>query len=358
MPVAALDVRLVSSRSTGDTSYWRGLLQGLAQLESEFSFLLFSNTSRPSGIPESDNFEWIELPAASSRLWSLLNFPKAAHRRGADVIHSQYNLSPRVGSKGVTTIHDVSFYIGPQWFKFKDRLLLQQGLPRTCRRARQIITVSETSRSEIEKYIPAARGKVTAIPNALGDNISPMDQADAEHIVRGQMGISRPYAMTVGMRWPRKNMMLAVEAMEALPETFPHQLIVTGKPGWGEESFGRRTRATGYVSNHELTALYQCADLYLAPSLHEGFGIPLLEAFACGCPVLSSSGGALPEVADGAAEIEPTFDPSSWSKSIADLLSNAAKRAELAERGAKRLADFDWRRSAAKTLDVYRKVLA
>lgn len=358
MPVAALDVRLVSARSTGDTTYWRGLLSGLARLESEFTFLLLSNTARPPGIPDSRHFEWIEVSSPSSRLWSLQAFPKAAHKRNADVIHSQYNLSPRIGPRGVTTIHDVSFFIGPQWFRLKDRLLLQQGLPRTCRRASQIITVSETSKSEIEKYIPIARGKVTAIPNALADNIAPTSQEEAEKIVRGQMGITRPYVMTVGMRWPRKNMMLAVEAMEALPESFPHQLVVTGKPGWGEENFGKRTRATGYVSNQELTALYQCAELYLAPSLHEGFGIPLLEAFACGCPVLTSRGGALPEVAGDAAEIEPTFEAASWTQSIARLLSDAKRRGELAERGRKRVGDFDWIRSAEATLDVYRKVLA
>jgi glycosyltransferase involved in cell wall biosynthesis len=358
MPVAALDVRLVSARSTGDTTYWRGLVGGLARIESEFKFLLFSNTSRPPGIPDSEKFEWIEVPSPSTRLWSLQAFPKAAHRLGADVIHSQYNLSPLIGPHGVTTIHDVSFFIGPQWFKLKDRLLLQKGLPRTCRRASQVITVSETSKAEVERYIPAARGKVSAILNALSDNVVPTSQEEAERIVRGQMGITRPYAMTVGMRWPRKNMMLAVEAMEALPESLPHQLIVTGKPGWGEENFGKRTRATGYVSNQELTALYQCADLYIAPSLHEGFGIPLLEAFACGCPVLTSTGGALPEVADGAAEIEPTFDPVSWTATIARLLGDPKRRAELVEKGHKRLGDFDWGRSAEQTLDVYRKVLA
>lgn len=358
MPViAALDARLAASKNTGDTSYWRGLIRGLAELDSDFQFLLFSNTARPQGIPDAPNLEWIEVSASHPRIWSLSRFPKAAAARGAKVIHTQYNISPFSKIPTITTIHDVSFFIGPEWFLPRDRIMLQRFIPKSCARAEAIITVSETSKADIERHIPVARGKVTAIPNALGDNISPLPIEEAERIVRGQLGVQGPYVLTVGTRWPRKNMMLAVEAMDQLPDRFPHRLILTGKPGWGEEKLGKRSRAVGYVSNAELTALYQCADLYLAPSRHEGFGIPLLEAFACECPVLASSGGALPEVAGGAAMIEESWEASHWADTIAGILADSKKRAELKTLGLSRLQDFDWKKSAEQTLDVYRSVL-
>ena len=167
-----------------------------------------------------------------------------------------------------------------------------------------------------------------------------MPAEDAERTVREELGIDGPYLLTVGTRWPRKNMRLAIEAAGALPVSIPHRLVVTGKAGWGELPPNDRTVFTGYVSDEELTALYQCADLYLAPSLHEGFGIPLLEAWACGCPVLCSSGGALPEIAGGAAEVMQSWEARDWADRIAELLSDSSKLGLLRERGLKRLGEF------------------
>ncbi|MCH7946022.1 MAG: glycosyltransferase family 4 protein, partial [Armatimonadetes bacterium] len=291
------------------------------------------------------------------RWWSLYSFPTDARRRGARAIHTQYNLSPLAGNIGVTTIHDVSFFIGPEWFGWRDRVILRSQVPGSVARAARVITVSETSKLEIERFIPAAAGKVRVTYNALGDNISPMPAEDAERTVREELGIDGPYLLTVGTRWPRKNMRLAIEAAGALPVSIPHRLVVTGKAGWGELPPNDRTVFTGYVSDEELTALYQCADLYLAPSLHEGFGIPLLEAWACGCPVLCSSGGALPEIAGGAAEVMQSWEARDWADRIAELLSDSSKLGLLRERGLKRLGEFSWKETARKTAEVYREVI-
>lgn len=354
---AALDARLLTRRSTGDTSYWRGLITALAEIDSEFRFLLFSNSERPAGIPESPRLIWKRVPTRSNRYWSLVQFPRHAKAQGADLIHAQYTISPFAKLPSVTTIHDVSFLVGPEWFRPKDRALLRWQIPKTAERATRIITVSETSRKEIEQHIPASRGKVRVTHNALGPNIQPMPIEEARRIVQSQLNITRPYVMTVGTRWPRKNMQLAIKAMEKIDEDLPQALVITGKPGWGEEQLGPRSRIMGYLAEQELTALYQCADLYLAPSFHEGFGIPLLEAFACGCPVLASSGGALPEVAQNAAEVETTFDVDSWGRTITRLLRSTARRDELRKAGADRLQDFDWHTTAQKTIEVYREAI-
>ncbi|MCH8977911.1 MAG: glycosyltransferase family 4 protein [Armatimonadetes bacterium] len=356
VPFVALDARQLTERSTGDTSYWRGLVGGLAEVDTGLRFLLYSNAARPSWIPEDDRFSWIELPGGG-RWWSLYSFPTDARKRGARAIHTQYNLSPLAGKIGVTTIHDVSFFIGPEWFGWRDRFILRSQVPGSVARAARVITVSETSRLEIERFIPAAAGKVRVTHNALGDNIRPTPPEDAERTVRRELGIEGPFLFTVGTRWPRKNMRLAIEAAGLLPESTPHKLVVCGKAGWGELAPNDRTIFTGYVSDKELTALYQCADLYLAPSLHEGFGIPLLEAWACGCPVLCSSGGALPEIAGDAAEIMQSWEARDWAARIAELLSDSSKLGSLRERGLKRLGEFSWKETALKTAEVYREVI-
>lgn len=356
--IVAIDARLAGGRHTGDTTYWNGLLAGLAETPGDVSFLLFSNAPRPDRIPDDPRMVWIPLANGSSRWWSLVAFPLAARRRGAGAIHTQYNLSPLAGRIGVTTVHDVSFFIGPEWFSATDRWMLRKFVPRSCARAARVLTVSETSKAEIERYIPAARGKVVVTPNALNPAIQPWDREAARRHAAGRLGIEAPFLLTVGTRWPRKNMRLAIDAVRRLPGSVPHRLVVSGKQGWGEEGDldDPRIVATGYIEDDDLSALYSSADLYLAPSRHEGFGLPLLEAFACGCPVICSTGGAMPEVAGDAAAIEPSWEPDVWARRIESLLSDSGTLESMRERGYARLARFDWRTTAAKTLSVYREV--
>lgn len=354
--IVALDVRLAGREGTGDSTYWLGLLHGLSEIESGLSFLLFSNVEKPREIPESDNFRWMTLPSGSSRFWSLARFPLAARRAGAHAIHTQYNLSPLAGRVGITTIHDVSFFIGPEWFKPRDLWLLRRFVPASAKRAAGVITVSETSRQDIERYVPAVRGKISVTSLARSPLIKPVEQGLAKQAAQ-RLGLAGPFLLTVGTRWPRKNMDLAVQAVEGLSDRFPHRLAITGKPGWGEESLGRRGFATGYLSASDLSALYSAADLYLAPSRHEGFGIPLLEAFACGCPVVCSSGGALPEVAGDAALVLKSWEPADWTGAVSNLLESRSKLDDLRARGRIREPQFTWTQTAQKTIEVYQNVI-
>jgi alpha-1,3-rhamnosyl/mannosyltransferase len=187
----------------------------------------------------------------------------------------------------------------------------------------------------------------------LGDNIRPLAIADAEKVVRERLGIVGPYLLTVGTRWPRKNMALAIEAAAQVP----CRLVVAGKAGWGEERALGDTVFTGFVSDQELTALYQCASLYLAPSKHEGFGIPLLEAWACDCPVVCSTGGALPEVAGGAALVVESWKAGEWAAAIRGLLGDSSKLEAFRQRGRVRLGQFSWRETAERTVAAYREVI-
>jgi len=350
-PVVAWDARLVAGDSTGDSTYWTGLLHGMTQLDLDFRLLLISNKPKPENIPWREDFVWQCVPGAGRTYWSLVTFPLEARKAGAKVIHAQYGLSPLIGNCGVTTVHDVSFFIGPEWFRPKDRFLLQRSMPGTARRAAAIVTVSESSKSEIERYLPAARGKTFVTHLACPPWIHPVP--DAERIVREKFGLEPGYVLTVGTRWPRKNMDLAIEATKGLDR----RLVITGKPGWGDAPMHVGVQAVGYVDNETLSALYSAAGLYLAPSRHEGFGLPLVEAFTCGCPVLCSSGGAFPEVAGDAAQVIKEWDPASWSEAIRTLLADSSKLENLRQRGLQRAKAFSWREMARKMAEVYTRVI-
>lgn len=286
-----------------------------------------------------------------------MTFPLLARRLKADVIHTQYNLSPLTGNRGITTIHDVSFFIGSEWFTSRDRMLLQRFVPASVRRAKIVFTVSETSRKEIARYIPESSAKTIVTPLALNPSITPYSKENALQILGEQTTLRGQYLLTVGTLWPRKNTQLAIDAFELmhLPDT---TLAVTGKQGFGSVETKGSIQRLGYVSEQVLSALYSAAELYLLPSFHEGFGLTLLEAFACRCPVLASSGGAIPEVAGDAARIERTWDASSWAATAKDLLGDWGSLEEMRERGIRRVQQFNWSHTAALTLAGYEKALS
>lgn len=349
--IFAIDARLVGGSNTGDSTYWTSLVRAMARTAPDAPVVLFGNGPRPAGL-EGVPYRWESVPARVSRWWSLAAFPLRARQLGARAIHTQYTLSPLAGPRGITTVHDVSFLIGPEWFLPKDRLILSRTVPASMRRARAVITVSETSKREILQFVPELGEKVRVTYNACPDWIHPVERAQARETVRS-LGVDGPYALTVSTRWPRKNMNLAVEAMEQLPESLPHRLVLTGKTGWGDHREGSRVKAVGYVDEATLCALYSAADLYISPSRHEGFGVPLLEAFRCGCPVVCSTGGALPEVAGDAAAVETSWTPEGWSRRIEGLLTAPGTLEELRQRGLARERRFSWDDTARQTLAIY-----
>jgi glycosyltransferase involved in cell wall biosynthesis len=287
----------------------------------------------------------------------MVRFPLAARRMGARAIHTQYNLSPLAGRRGITTIHDVSFFVGPEWFRPVDRMTLQKFVPASARRAKFVLTVSETSKTDIQRFIPGVEDKIVVTHNACNPAIEPMPRDAALDIVGRELGVSAPFVLTVGTRAPRKNMNLATAAVDRLPSDFPHTLVVSGKEGWGDEKLGVRAQTVGFVTDRQLAALYSAADLYLAPSLYEGFGITILEAFTCMCPVLCSDGGAQPEVAGRAAMIMRGSDAREWSSAIVGLLKDPNRLETMRELGRRRAEQFSWKDMARRTTDVYREVM-
>lgn len=187
----------------------------------------------------------------------------------------------------------------------------------SCERSQgeRVITVSETSKSEIVRFLKIPSEKVSVTPLGVSASFHPRDHAHVESVLH-KYGVDEPYVLTVGARWPRKNVELAIRAMERLSERFPHKLVVAGRMDLSDFGDSKRVVGTGWVGHDDLPALFSRASLYLCPSRHEGFGLPIVEAFASGVPVLSSCGGSLREVGGEAAMYVDDWEVSSWSAAI------------------------------------------
>ncbi len=368
----AIDARLLTGAYTGDRTYWRGLLKAFSQLldPAHYRLVLFSTRPiPPNTLPESPLYECVVAPARSERLWSLLRLPKLAAQHRCDLAHVQYTVSPLFRLPVVTTVHDISFLIEPRWFPLKDRLLLRLTVPASCQRAARVLTVSETSREDIIEWLQLPPEKVIATPNGTPEGFHPMDKSAAQAWVQRIYGVEPPFALAVGVLQPRKNWELALLAVHVARTEYklPLHLVLTGKPGWAARALQHAKRElnahewlieTGYVPDEHLVWLYNAAEVFLYPSFYEGFGLPPLEAMACGTPVIASNGGALPEVVGSGGVLLPPNEPGLWANAIRTVLENDAFRTALAQRALQQAQRFSWRTTAERTLDAYHQTLA
>ncbi|MFN4032112.1 MAG: glycosyltransferase family 4 protein [Fimbriimonadales bacterium] len=366
-----VDARLLTGAYTGDRTYWRGLLKQFAELlnPTEYRLTLFATRPMPSdALPESSLYAFVVAPARNERLWSLFQLPKLAQAYACDFIHTQYTVSPFFKIPAVTTVHDISFLIGPQWFPLKDRILLRLTVPASCRRARRVLTVSETSREDMIRVLRLPPEKIIATPNGLPEGFHPIPRAQAQAWARAHYGLEPPFALAVGVLQPRKNWELALLAVQMARSQYelPIRLALTGKSGWARRSLQRAKRdlnahewliETGYVPDEHLVWLYNAADVFLYPSFYEGFGLPPLEAMACGTPVIASNGGALPEVVGSGGVLLPPDEPGLWANAIRSILVYDDFRASLCAKARQQATRFSWRNTAERTLQAYQQAL-
>ncbi len=366
----AIDARLLTGAYTGDRTYWRGLLSALTRFLNPENdrLLLFSTLPIPSNtLPESPLFEYIVTPTRSERLWSLFQFPKLASAHQCDLAHTQYTVSPMFKIPVVTTVHDISFIVNPRWFPIKDRLLLRLTVPFSCRKACRVLTVSESSREDILSWLRLRPEKVIATPNGLTEGFYPIPKAEAQAFVAKHYGIQPPFVLAVGVLQPRKNLLTAIRAVHLAREQVPElQLVLTGKSGWGMKTIQRARHnlgdthwliETGYVPDEHLVWLYNACEIFLYPSFYEGFGLPPLEAMACGCAVIASNGGALPEVVGGGGLLIPPDEPGMWKEAILTFLQNPDYANRFRKSAPEQAKKFRWETAAERTLEAYRACL-
>ncbi|HZE89045.1 MAG TPA: glycosyltransferase family 1 protein, partial [Verrucomicrobiae bacterium] len=263
----------------------------------------------------------------------------------------------------VVTIHDITFTLRPEWFPWRSRIAFGLFARRSARRAAHVLTVSEASRRDLIGAYGLSPGGVTAIPLAPDAAFSPRGERESVEVAR-RHGLALPYLIHLGSLHPRRNLPRLLDAMATLPPGVSLALVgrcerpyTSIEPMIRARGLEPRVRHLGYVPEADLPGLVSGAIALVYPSLYEGFGLPVVEAMACGTPVLTSDVSALPETAGGAALLVDPSSTEAIARGISDLIASASLREALREKGLARARDFSWRRTALATLDVYRSAL-
>ena len=364
----AVDAHAIGRHLTGNEVYVRSLLREFAAIEPESVF--FAYVSEPGAeklVPRKFQTEQVS-SNPYLRLGRDLTRRIAADK--PDLLHVQYTAPLINRVPVVSTVHDVSFIENPEYFPATRRSQLRYTVARTIKLAARIITVSEFSRDAILRAYPVSPDKVRVIPNAASPEFRVVARGRAAHAIRDHFGVEAPFIFSVGDLQPRKNHIGLINAFARLlaeHPNLPHHLILAGQNTWftprvmaaaHASGVASRIHFTGFVSDSDLIQLYNACDCFVFPSFYEGFGLPILEAMACGCAVACSNTSAMPEVAEGAGLLFDPRNPASIARSMADVLLDAELRKRMEARGLHRATHFNWRKSALATLDVYREVVA
>jgi glycosyltransferase involved in cell wall biosynthesis len=336
-PLVVVDADVLGRHRTGDETDVLNLLRELAPLAPAAGLRVAAVTRHAGLVPE--GIEAVELATSSQELRMTLTLPRLLRRLGAALAHFQYALPLVLPCPAVVTIHDLSFEREPSLMGRRDRFVFRKVVPRAARKAVRVLTVSERTRRDLRELYGLPDGKIVVTPNGVDPAFTPSNS-----LSQGD------YVLVVGAVQERKNPLAALAAADAaaLP------LVVAGPAkdeALARELERRGARVTGYVEQEELVRLYRGAACLLQPSRYEGFGLPVLEAMACGTPVVAVPEPALQEVAGGAAI---------WANEaeLGDGIRRAvAERDRLVAAGLERARLFSWRETARRTLEVYQEAL-
>jgi glycosyltransferase involved in cell wall biosynthesis len=298
--------------------------------------------------------------------WTQLAAGRAARRTGARVLHGvHYELPLSCQLPQIVTVHDLTLLTHPEWHEASKVAYFGWALRRALRRAARVLCVSATTADDLIRVLHVDPSRIDVTP--LGTDLAPAPP-EAVAAVRARLGLARPYLLGLGTLEPRKDLPTLIAAFGTLAKDLPHDLVLAGLPGWGsgevaaaldalDGGVADRVRLAGYIPEEDKAALFTGAELFAYPSRYEGFGLPVAEAMACGVPVVTTTGGSLPEVAGDGAELVAPGDADALAAAIRKLLDDRAARDELVRRGRARAAQLTWARCAALTAAAYRRAV-
>ncbi|PNU05082.1 hypothetical protein A8V01_04465 [Novosphingobium guangzhouense] len=372
MTTVCIDCRYLGARPSGIGEVVRGLIDHLPSMAPDLRFLLLRNPAHSGPLSTSSNVEERAAPQAANGPATMWWLSKVVRMDDVDLFHAPSNIMPAgLGMPCVTTVHDVMWLTHPQWCRTGlrgavERGFYRHGIGRALRSAAVIATVSKATADAIAAIMPQAAARTTVTLSGVSSRFHPVTPAEQTLKALG-INPKRRFVLTVGQYAPYKNHEGVVRAFAlAFGDRSDVDLVMVQRMGDGArkllniaDSLGLNGRVIllSTVPEQALVELYSAALALLHPSLCEGFGNPLAEAMACGCPVVTSDISAMPEVVGGSARLANPYDYQEIAAQLKAVIEAPAETARLREKGLQRAAQLTWRAFAAANLAIYRRVL-
>lgn len=357
---------------TGVGHYSAQLANALATIAPEHQFRLVYPSSFPASSFQFDsspprNLSALRVPVGPIRKhWWSVGLPRYISREHIQLFHgTNYDVPLWRGCPTVLTIHDLSMLLHPETHERRSVRRAKRRLPVMSKTADAIIVPTEAIGREVCEYLGVGEQKVFVVPEAAREFFQPVD-FEATAATREKLGIGDEFILTVGTVEPRKNIPMLVAAFERTLLNRQLQLVIAGGSGWlagpsleaiKHSQACDRIVLTGYLRDQELRDLYSSCSLFVYPSLYEGFGLPPIEAMACGAPVVVSNVPALVESTGGAARVIDPHDADEMANTISELLNDEDARFSLSDAGCKRAAELSWTQTAIKTMQIYENLI-
>jgi len=374
--LVGIDALPLAPPLTGIGHYTFELARALAEISPADQFRLISpfpqrhfiNRGNESEMPA--NLRLTHMPRGPlRRRWWALGLPLHTLLSPLDIFHgTNYEIPVWGRCQTVVTIHDLSLMLHPDTHEAALVRRARRRLPVMARRATMVITATESAKREVCEHLNIRPERIAVTPFAPRRVFRPV-RSEQTTEVRRRLRVDEEFLLYVGTIEPRKNLMTLVrafdEVMRATTDLRP-QLVIAGKEGWltdelfsfiRQEGIGERVRFTGYVSEDDLCALYSACRVCIYPSLYEGFGLPPLEAMACGAPVITTRTSSIMEAVGDAARLFDPTDVPGLARSIIEIINDPDARRHLSIAGRRRAAEFSWEKTARATLDVYHEAL-
>lgn len=364
--------RLFRPRKHGMDIVALELIKNLQQLDQYNEYFIFVKPDTDNTVLQTTaNFHIIEVAGGPYPLWEQLLLPRAARQAGVDVLHCTSNTAPlRAGVPLVLTLHDI-IYLEPldlrrgSWYQRLGNLYRRWNVPKVAPQSRRVLTVSAFEQTRIARRLPGAALQV--VYNGVGQQFQPVTDGAALAAAKAQYGLPERFIFFLANTDPKKNLRGVLLALAQLKQQgqLTCKLVMLDYKESALNAILSELHATalrgdillcGYVPNQQLPLIYSLAEIFLYPSLRESFGIPILEAMACGTPVITSTTSSMPEVAGDAALLVDPTQPAAIAAAILRLQNSPDERAALTAKGLERVKHFSWRETAHQVLRVYEQV--
>lgn len=370
-----LDVSPTAQKHAGLGRYAGEIARALAEYKSQYQLSLFYNREGKAELPDYLRYLPYRTVKVGNKPWrmgvllsQMTRWPMDETFGAVDIFHATNHLLAHFRhARTVYTLHDLIFLRYPEYHLPYNRWYLTFAMPRYLRAADAIVTPSEWSKQDAMAYYGLPESKIKVIYEAPAPTFQPISDPANLARIKQQYHLPEKFILNVGTIEPRKNLSRLLEAFQPLLTNWPDlKLVLIGKKGWLYESFFQRLQALGleervifpgYVAEADLPAFYQLAEVFVFPSLSEGFGLPPLEAMACGVPVVSSISSSLPEVVGEAGLLVDPTDAAALHQALRRVLADRELQAELKRRGLVQAQKFSWQRAVDELEEVYQSVL-